>query len=55
MNQNIVIGLFSILFIFLIYLFVGFRQLSSKDTTSETIVTNNVVEQPYHTHGPVDS
>ena len=54
MNKNIVIGLFSILFIFLIYLFVGFRQLSSKDTTSETIVTNNVVEQPYHTHGPVD-
>lgn len=54
MNKNIVIGLFSILFIFLIYLFVGFRQLSSKDTTSKTIVTNNVVEQPYHTHGPVD-
>lgn len=58
MNKNIIIGLFSILFIVIIYLFVGFRQLSSQDD-NQTIVTNNVneiaAELPYHTHGPVDN
>lgn len=56
MNQNIIIGLFLTLFIIVIYLFVVFRNLSSQDNPSKTIVTNNnVVEQPYHTHSPIDS